>query len=81
MRESITVLTHATDVGTLLKFYTTDELAALLRIKPHTLRAAYSRDGSYYGLRPVKAPNRFLLWPAADVEQFVAGGTKGGAAC
>lgn len=63
-----------------LNFYSTEELAGLLRVKPHTLRAAYSRDGAYFGLRPVKAPNRFLLWPAADVEQFVAAGGKGGAA-
>lgn len=42
---------------------TTDQFAAQLQIKPQTLRAALCRDGHYYGVRPVKMPNRRLLWP------------------
>lgn len=59
--------------------YSTEQAAAVLKVKPQTLRAALCRDGHYFGLRPIKCPNRFLLWPAADVEQFVAAGGKGGA--
>ena len=50
---------------------TTEEFAAKLGIKPGTLRAAVSRNKSYYGLVPIKAPNRFLLWPADAAEQVL----------
>ncbi|PIX97583.1 MAG: hypothetical protein CO126_11590 [Hydrogenophilales bacterium CG_4_9_14_3_um_filter_63_34] len=51
----------------------TEEAAGLLKIKPQTLRAALCRDGHYCGLRPVKMPNRFLLWPGDAVERLAAG--------
>ena len=53
--------------------YSTKVLAEHLKIKPQTIRAAFCRDGHYYGLRPVKMPNRRLLWPAAAVEKLLAG--------
>lgn len=49
---------------------TTETLAAALGIKPQTLRAALSRDGHYCGIRPSKAPNRFLYWPADSVQRI-----------
>jgi hypothetical protein len=54
--------------------YSTDEAAAVLKVKPQTLRAALCRDGAYQGVRPLKARNRFLLWPAAEIERLAAGG-------
>ena len=49
---------------------TTEALAELLGLKPQTLRAALCRDGHYFGLRPTKAPNRFLYWPGDSVERI-----------
>lgn len=58
---------------------TTEGLAEKLGIKPQSIRAALCRTGSYYGLRPVKAPNRFLLWPSDALERLTSG-QLGGAA-
>lgn len=51
----------------------TEEAAARLGIKPQTLRAALCRDGSYFDVRPFKAKNRFLRWPADAVGRLAAG--------
>lgn len=48
----------------------TEELAALLRLQPQSLRAALCRDGHYFGLRPRKLPNGRLLWPADAMERL-----------
>lgn len=48
----------------------TEEAAAVLKVKPQTLRAAICRDGHYYGVRPKKAPNRFLLWDASEIDSL-----------
>lgn len=48
----------------------TEELAARLGIKAQTLRAALCRDGAYFGIRPLKAKNRFLRWPADSAERL-----------
>ena len=58
---------------------TTEALAARLGVKPQTIRAALCRTGSYFGLQPVKLPNRFLLWPGDSLERLAAGKAKGGA--
>lgn len=54
---------------------TTEALAERLGIKPQTLRANLCRNGHYFGLRPVKMPNRLLLWPADALERLTAGQT------
>ena len=51
----------------------TDKAAAVLHIRAHTLRAAHCRDGAYFGVRPIKAPNRMLFWPAEQIERLIAG--------
>ena len=53
---------------------TTEEAATCLRVKAQTLRAALCRDGHYLGIRPLRAPNRFLLWPAGEVQGLLAKG-------
>lgn len=53
---------------------TTEELAAVLRVKPQTIRAGLCNAGHYAGLRPaVKLPSRRLLWDAAQVAAVVNG--------
>ncbi len=56
--------------------YSTEVLAEHLKIKPQTIRAALCRDGHYLGLRPVKLPNRRLLWDANALEALLSGVTK-----
>lgn len=51
----------------------TEEAAARLKVKPQTLRAAVCRTGHYLGCRPYKSANRFLLWPADEIENLAAG--------
>ena len=57
------------DVATLIRpRLTTEELAAILRVKPQTIRAGLCNAGHYAGLRPVaKLPSRRLLWDAEQV--------------
>lgn len=51
---------------------TTEELAAILRVKPQTIRAGLCNAGHYAGLRPaVKLPSRRLLWDAEQVAAIV----------
>ena len=51
----------------------TEEMAALLRILPQTARAGLCRSGHYLGMRPVKLPNKKLLWDAAEVAMLLSG--------
>ncbi len=51
---------------------TSESLAASLGISAQTLRAALSRDGSYFGLRPDKLPNGRLDWPDDAKERLKA---------
>jgi len=53
--------------------YSTEVLAEHLKIKPQTIRAALCRDGHYLGLRPIKLPNRRLLWSADAVNALLNG--------
>jgi len=51
---------------------TTDELAAMLRLKAQTIRAGLCRKGEFMGLRPHKLPNGRLLWDGRAAEQLVS---------
>ena len=51
----------------------TEQAAAALHVKPQTLRAAICRDGHYFGVRPQKARNRFLLWDASAIDALLTG--------
>ena len=55
------------------RFYSTEEAAAALKVRPQTLRAAVCRDGHYFGVRPQKARNRFLMWEAAEIDALLRG--------
>lgn len=65
-------ITQRTDYASILRTYSTEEAAAVLKVRPQTLRAAVCRDGHYFGVRPQKARNRFLMWNAAAVDALVA---------
>lgn len=56
-----------------VKRFSTEEAAALLKIKPQSMRAALCRDSHYMGVRPLKSANRFLLWPANEIQRLAAG--------
>ena len=62
-----------TDYASILRTYSTEEAAAVLKVKPQTMRAAVCRDGSYFGVRPQKARNRFLVWDAAAIDALLNG--------
>ena len=51
----------------------TAEAAAVLRVKPQTLRRALCLQGHYFGMRPTKMPNGRLLWDAADLDRLTEG--------
>ena len=42
-----------------------------LGIQPQSIRARLCRTGSYFGVRPTKAPNGRLLWPPNAYEMIV----------
>lgn len=65
-----------TDYASILRTYSTEEAAAVLKVRPQTLRAAVCRDGHYFGVRPQKARNRFLVWDAAAVDALLNGGVE-----
>jgi hypothetical protein len=65
--------TRQTDLGAIRRDYTTEEAAAILGVRPQTLRMALCRDGNYYGIRPTKRPNRMLAWPSATVDAVARG--------
>lgn len=54
----------------------TAEVARLFGVRPETLRHALCQSGAYFGIRPVKRPNRFLAWPAEQVEAVLRSGHR-----
>ncbi len=54
--------------------YSTDEAAAIVQLKPQTLRHELCVKGAFRGIRPVKLPggNR-LLWPADKIDALARG--------
>jgi len=53
-----------------MKPMNTEQLAAALHLKPQSIRKRFCETGAYYCLRPVKLPNRRLIWPADSIEQL-----------
>ncbi|MBU9442676.1 helix-turn-helix domain-containing protein [Burkholderia multivorans] len=52
---------------------TTDQVAQVLGIETQTVRKRWSQTGSYFGLKPIKLPNRRLMWSAEAVAKFLRG--------
>ncbi|MDY0222536.1 MAG: hypothetical protein RBR67_15500 [Desulfobacterium sp.] len=53
------------------QLFTTNKLAEKLGVKPDTLRRALCVNGHYLGIRPVKLPNRRLLWPSRAILRVI----------
>jgi len=51
----------------------TRELAALLKVRPQSIRAAVCRAGHWLGMKPVKLANRLLLWNADEALRIAEG--------
>lgn len=64
---------HTSIIPSVLRVYSTEELAAALKVQPQTARAGLCRDGHYLGLRPIKLPNGRLLWDASAVDALLNG--------
>ena len=73
MQAATITTTRRTDYASILRTYSTEEAAAVLKVRPQTLRAAVCRDGHYFGVRPQKARNRFLMWDAAAIDALLNG--------
>lgn len=56
-----------------MKKITTEVAAEQLCAKPQTLRKNFCLSGHYLGIKPIKLPNRRLLWPADEVARIAAG--------
>lgn len=73
MQAATSTTLKRTDYASILRTYSTEEAAAVLKIRPQTLRAAVCRDGHYFGVRPQKARNRFLVWSADAIDALLNG--------
>lgn len=60
----------------LTKGLTTAEYAAAVGVKENTPRVALVQQGHYLGVKPIRLPNRRLLWPLADVQRVLNGDAK-----
>jgi hypothetical protein len=52
---------------------TTEQVAKLFGVTPGTVRRGLCVNGHYLGLRPIKLPNRRLLWPGDALRRVMAG--------
>lgn len=50
----------------------TAQFAHLNLVEEESVRKRYSKTGSYHGVRPLRLPNRRLLWPDNAVESLFA---------
>ncbi|SFU49428.1 hypothetical protein SAMN05216339_10346 [Nitrosomonas eutropha] len=53
---------------------TTEQLAEKLSMRAASIRSGFCRNGSYFGLTPLKLPNGRLLWPADSVQKLLENG-------
>jgi hypothetical protein len=51
----------------------TVEFARCLGVQPATIRRGLCVDGHYMNLKPVKLPNRRLLWPMEEIKRILEG--------
>lgn len=67
---------EAAQVAPRVRTYSTKSAARILQLNPHTLHVANSLKGGYYGIRPIKAPNGRLLWPADSIDAMATGSPR-----
>ena len=51
---------------------TTEAFAVQHLVEPQTVRKQYAATGSYHGVRPLRLPNRKLLWPSDSIKRLLA---------
>jgi hypothetical protein len=51
--------------------FTTDQFAAQYLVDAQTIRKRLSSHGSYFGVKPLRLPNRRLLWPADSIGALI----------
>ncbi len=56
---------------------TTREAAPMLGVEDETMRRGLCINGHYLKIKPVKLPNRRLLWPLADIKKILEGENNG----
>ena len=56
-----------------MRTYKTAELAKRFNVEPGTVRSSLCLHGHYMGLRPIKLPNRLLVWNADEAEALLDG--------
>ncbi|MBK8638603.1 MAG: hypothetical protein IPN92_10060 [Chromatiaceae bacterium] len=56
-----------------LRGYSTNELAGLFKVVPHTIRVSVSARGQYMGLIPTKLPNGRLWFDAQQADAIALG--------
>lgn len=54
----------------------TQEFADGCKVLPETILRAHCLNGHYMGVRPLKLPNRRLLWPTEEIERLLNGDAK-----
>lgn len=69
--DQLIAVTQAKASASTMRNMTTEEFAEAVGMSPQTLRKRYSQTGSYFSVRPIKLPNRRLLWPADAVQQLI----------
>jgi predicted DNA-binding transcriptional regulator AlpA len=52
------------------RYLSTEEFAARMLVLRQTVLKAYSRDGTYCSVRPIRLPNRRLAWPEEAVDKL-----------
>jgi hypothetical protein len=50
---------------------TTDAFAAQHLVDAQTVRKRLSSHGSYFGVKPLRLPNRRLLWPVDSITTLI----------
>lgn len=50
---------------------TTEQFAAQHLVDAQTVRKRLSGHGSYFGVKPLRLPNRRLLWPADSITTLI----------
>lgn len=58
-----------------MRTYSTKEYAAKARVVEQTIRFSHCVNGHYLNVKPIKMPNRFLAWPADEVDRVLFGDT------
>jgi hypothetical protein len=51
-------------------FKTTAQFADMVGIKAESIHRSLSLNGHYLKIRPIKLPNKRLMWPADEIEKL-----------